>query len=903
MSETEAAKAEPGDGLEAVIFAWADPDADLIKYLADSDLANEIVVWLHKETGIKQIYLRLALKLLAPLVGKTAKRGKQWLGGIVARRFKSALKRIPGYENLEEGLRNLLARFDKDIRAKREVQEILAGRRPPHDTEFVAALSLDLQTHVSQLQRQDDLGRQMSEGFERIEGLLNRQPALYLWTVERAREHRFFYGAQWAPLVGRDPELTRLQEFLDADGDFKWWLVAAPGGQGKSRLALEFCIRTGLMWRAGFLRSKDFDWDNWQPERPTLMIADYAAGHAEKLHAVAVTLSDRAKEGALDFPVRLLLVERDAEGSWLSGFEGTGGERRVMRDFRFGDPLILHPLDDNALWQVMRRYLDHPERFNPEEALSKLAEIDREERPLFAALLADAMRVGQQTSDWDRTSIVRDVIEREADRFWPADVTDEEKNLLAFVTLTGELPRDRLPIAGTEGLLPTDLTFAPQRYQLMSGRPAETTLAPLEPDIIGELFALDHLNPSQRGGAARTERLRHAAWNEAPPGMSGFLPRAAQDFPDHPTLKPMALPAIETLVQGTFWCLAARDLIFCYCKNGKLAEARSVYDKLAVIAGRYDEACRWEWQAVSAFNLITCYGETGELPEARSIYDQLATLAGSHDIAALRHQQARAAVNLIGHYGEGRELIKARLLYNELAALAENRDEAVLRGEQAIAALNVITAFGEIGKLAEARSIYDELAALAGSRDEAVLWTWQAKGACDLVLYYGENGELDEARSVYEELAALAGSHDVAELREQKAKGASNLIACYGKDGKRADARLVYDELAALARNHEEAVLREAQSSGAVNLIIAYCLGGELAAAQGVWRELCALCAGFSNEVVLAKNLVKGTAALIGTAQKFGREEISSHLWQTIVETHPNLKNSVETVLCELERR
>ena len=170
MSETEIAKAEPGDGLEAAIVAWADPDADFIKYLADSDLANEIVVWLHKETGIKQIYLRLALKLLAPLVDKTAKRGKQWLGGIVARRFKSALKRIPGYEKLEEGLRNLFARFEEEIRAKREVQEILAGRRPPHDTEFVEALSLDLQTHLRQLQAQDELARQMAEGFEHIEG-------------------------------------------------------------------------------------------------------------------------------------------------------------------------------------------------------------------------------------------------------------------------------------------------------------------------------------------------------------------------------------------------------------------------------------------------------------------------------------------------------------------------------------------------------------------------------------------------------------------------------------------------------------------------------------------------------------------------------------------------------------
>ena len=102
------------------------------------------------------------------------------------------------------------------------------------------------------------------------------QPPLYLNLLELTRETRFVYGARAAPFIGRDSEIEELEAFLQSDASFQWWLLLGPGGQGKSRLALELCLNQRESWYAGFLRDDKFDWLTWKPDKPTLIVADYA---------------------------------------------------------------------------------------------------------------------------------------------------------------------------------------------------------------------------------------------------------------------------------------------------------------------------------------------------------------------------------------------------------------------------------------------------------------------------------------------------------------------------------------------------------------------------------------------------------------------------------------------------
>ncbi len=101
-----------------------------------------------------------------------------------------------------------------------------------------------------------------------------RQPLLQIKTAKDTHVNRFVYSVKKTDFVGRDDEITKLNEFLDASlGAFRWIIIHGAGGAGKSRLALEI-IQTlqegGGNWYAGFLAaSADTpDWSRWQPVLP-----------------------------------------------------------------------------------------------------------------------------------------------------------------------------------------------------------------------------------------------------------------------------------------------------------------------------------------------------------------------------------------------------------------------------------------------------------------------------------------------------------------------------------------------------------------------------------------------------------------------------------------------------------
>ncbi|WP_406631447.1 tetratricopeptide repeat protein [Amycolatopsis sp. WGS_07] len=132
------------------------------------------------------------------------------------------------------------------------------------------------------------------------------------------------------PFHGREETLSTLEAWSEEDG-LGVWLLHAPGGQGKTRLAHQFGasrVRAGwaVLWldRDAPKQSLDVLAD---VRAPTLVVVDYAEGRSEQLAALAEVLVRRRSS----VPVKLLLLARTA-GAWWRELPSTGEAIRDLVD-------------------------------------------------------------------------------------------------------------------------------------------------------------------------------------------------------------------------------------------------------------------------------------------------------------------------------------------------------------------------------------------------------------------------------------------------------------------------------------------------------------------------------------------------------------------------------------------
>lgn len=134
---------------------------------------------------------------------------------------------------------------------------------------------------------------------------------------------------------------------------FRWLVLQAPGGAGKSRLALELCVSQCATWYAGFLpdSERNHDWLRWQPLAPTLIVVDYAtrdvAGTRALLHALA-SRTQPEEAYPLPCPVRVLLLIRNSDDRALrDDVIDRGDAVQALRSTgRVEDPLNLSMMAD-----------------------------------------------------------------------------------------------------------------------------------------------------------------------------------------------------------------------------------------------------------------------------------------------------------------------------------------------------------------------------------------------------------------------------------------------------------------------------------------------------------------------------------------------------------------------------
>lgn len=619
-----------------------------------------------------------------------------------------------------------------------------------------------------------------------------RAPRLRFNHVEARENTRFIYSARALPFIGREAEKDVLAAFLGSpEQPFRWMVMAGSGGVGKSRLALELCLSVHGEWHAGFLPQdgQEPDWGRWQPLLPTLIVVDYAARDTERTGKMLQALAGRGPaDGTLRLaaPVRVLLIERTvAEGvermggnDWLSKVIGFGTGQGQVEAARAAN-LQLATVDD--LWPIFEAVLKQHNKPLPDrtQTLAALAEIDPERRPLFAYFAADAIAHGDDILHFNRDQLLEQVIRRSREGYWkPAGAKPEDERLLAVVTMAGGFAVEALDSV-TEKLLPAwDVDHHPDVFLAMTGRNSGTEIAPLEPDIVGEHFALASLAQKNLSDANRA-RLCDVAWGLNPLGMAQFVSRVMHDFRLQDPASARALLDIVRSVADArddaalweTWSLAAAASIGgdleTLMRNSALMgppsrrffnenlhvsrapdAARALLEDMCGVAAARDELYLWWSWSYAALGMMDDLASRDPVA-AWTLLDGVLTVAWAkhdEDVLSMWNAFLRNIVNAAA----------ADWIDETLAALKQ-RDDVSLREQWALAAARLTVKHGAKIQIAAA-TLLKAMHGIAEERDEAPLWELWAQASCGLLVALGSH-DLAVSRSLAGDLLGAVKEH------------------------------------------------------------------------------------------------------------------------------------------------
>ena len=225
------------------------------------------------------------------------------------------------------------------------------------------------------------------------------EPHLNIQTLVSNSKYELDYRVRMTDFFGRDVELKTLQDFLNEERKFSWWMIIGSGGMGKSRLSMEICLEYIEQFsNSGFYTSFDASdaWENFSATRPTLIVIDYASFQLKTIEHIIEILSDSANSSKLICKVRLLLLDRELSQEW----ELIKRANIKVRSTHYTEDLMPLKLQSSRSlsWAIIDQFIkknafDRYEKVKGEQnkILDDLHEIDPQYRPLFAFFSAIAI--------------------------------------------------------------------------------------------------------------------------------------------------------------------------------------------------------------------------------------------------------------------------------------------------------------------------------------------------------------------------------------------------------------------------------------------------------------------------------------------------------------------------------
>lgn len=316
------------------------------------------------------------------------------------------------------------------------------------------------------------------------------------------------------PLRGREAEMDALWQWATNRKEVGVRLLIGPGGHGKTRIALELCRRLERAgWRTGFAV------DQWPtlsdaelarvmpPDRPTLIVLDYAAGRGAVLSALARLAHDWPEKPAF----RLLLIEREAGDWWISCRSLTGAAGKLFEDPQLceREAMRIRPLPEGGPAEIY------------DDAVATFATLLRRDGttatppadwpadlrlPLFARARALLAVEATETSGLSADKIL-DLLDTREERLWRRELYGDGADnnradrveiplmrlALTLITLSGPTPVGdapallcRLPRLADHGIAMRERLLAALHPLYGDG----DLLRGLEPDLIGEYLVM-----------------------------------------------------------------------------------------------------------------------------------------------------------------------------------------------------------------------------------------------------------------------------------------------------------------------------------------------------------------------------------------------------------------------------
>ncbi len=347
------------------------------------------------------------------------------------------------------------------------------------------------------------------------------------------------------PLIGRQKEIDWLEEFRDSDVPFSWAVIKGEGGMGKSRLAFEFCRKCAeISWHSGVLIKSDLerfvnspDINDWEICTPIFAVVDYAAAKVDLIIKLMSILSEAGFDEE-DYPVRLLLLEREADRSegWLHDLLESGEHDlsdTINDTFYKNEPLLLKSpsLDDSIspfgatrmiIESTMEAWSKHTDQPVPDKIKLTHEQWRRVQnattnRPLYLQLAAiHTCEVNDPMALYhvNRTDLLKAAVDRELHYVTRQSSDSIQEAAINYITgllcLTGlSVIRDRhwyecienaMIEIGCQGLQPREVTQAlelvfPNNFQ----EEDDLDRSAIQPDILAAAFCWEVFNREKAG--------------------------------------------------------------------------------------------------------------------------------------------------------------------------------------------------------------------------------------------------------------------------------------------------------------------------------------------------------------------------------------------------------------------
>lgn len=259
---------------------------------------------------------------------------------------------------------------------------------------------------------------------------------------------KYHFSRRSIPFCGRETEIAKLTEFVQADDPFRWWAVTGQAGAGKSRLAYEMIRQLPPSWFGFFVNDHALqrDAEQFVPFCNTVVVIDYVAGRerqiAELIHGL-----QRSFEKT-NYKLRILLLERENNrktGSWYAMLLQRCGraEAETLKSAEYKD-VFLHLEDlDRTSVETFISLVCASEGLGEDAARdAELYEVYRQKferlqfRPLYLQLFVESwVANGCETPKYDdHTDLLEDLLKREQEK-WLCSVDDNQTVCNACVRL------------------------------------------------------------------------------------------------------------------------------------------------------------------------------------------------------------------------------------------------------------------------------------------------------------------------------------------------------------------------------------------------------------------------------------------------------------------------------------